>query len=112
MHKNNSFYLLLILSLLFGFLIMHGCYSMYVQEGFENEEATEEVTEQVSEVVDNDEVQEIVQEDNIMAKPIKKENEKNNLDKKNTVSMDKNPVKKSQKNKKFTKKMKVKTLPF
>ena len=108
MHKNNSFYLLLILSLLFGFLIMHGCYSMYVQEGFENEEAIEEVTEQVSEVVDNDEVQ----KDNIMAKPIKKENEKNNLDKKNTVSMDKNPVKKSQKNKKFTKKIKVKTLPF
>jgi len=81
---------------------------MYVQEGFENEEAIEEVTEQVSEVVDNDEVQ----KDNIMAKPIKKENEKNNLDKKNTVSMDKNPVKKSQKNKKFTKKIKVKTLPF
>ena len=42
MQKNNSFYLLVLLSLLFGFLVLHGCFTLYPQEGFEDKKKTSE----------------------------------------------------------------------
>ena len=42
MQKNNSFYLLVLLSLLFGFLVLHGCFTLYTQEGFEDKKNTNE----------------------------------------------------------------------
>lgn len=42
MQKNNSFYLLVLLSLLFGFLVLHGCFTLYTQEGFEDKKKTSE----------------------------------------------------------------------
>ena len=42
MQKNNSFYLLVLLSLLFGFLVLHGCFTLCTQEGFEDKEKKSE----------------------------------------------------------------------
>ena len=42
MQKNNSFYLLVLLSLLFGFLVLHGCFTLFTQEGFEDKEKKSE----------------------------------------------------------------------
>ena len=87
MQKNNSFYLLLFLSLLFGFLILHGCFNLYTQEGFED--------------------------DKKINKPIKKEKDENNLDKKEEKTIPKElSNKNNQKTKSPAKKIKVKTLPF
>ena len=84
MQKNNSFYLLLVLSLLFGFLILHGCFNLYMQEGFEDEKKKNKST--------------------------KKEKDENNLDEKTTSK--ELSKKNNQKTKSPTKKIKVKTFSF
>ena len=87
MQKNNSFYLLVLLSLLFGFLVLLGCFTLYTQEGFE--------------------------EGKDSSKPLKKEKDENNLDEKNEKKIpEEKPDKEFKKPKNSVKKIKVKTLPF
>lgn len=87
MQKNNSFYLLIFLSLLFGFLVLHGCFVMYTEEGFE---------------------------DGIKSKKsVKTDIEENNLDEKEEKVIPKQQSGGNNKKKQNSvKKIKVKTFPF
>ena len=87
MQKNNSFYLLIFLLLLFGFLVLHGCFVMYTQEGFEDGKKPN--------------------------KSVKKDTEENNLDEKEEKVMPKQQSgENNKKTKNMVKKIKVKTFPF